>query len=849
MLERSLHARCGRCAAASSGPRPFAFPGTKRVYERPRPFTIRHLAVDLDLDVAAKAVRGIASIDIERIDATAKEVVLDAVGFELFAVEVDGAKAEHVYDGEKLRIAIPQSLTKARLRIEYRAVPKRGLYFLEPDAHVLDRPRQVWSQCQDEDARFWIPCHDSPNVKQTFELRVKVPEAWTALSNGALLSAEKKDGSAFYHFKMDDPLPSYLFTLVAGEFSELDGGKVDGVPLTYLVPKGREEDGRRTFARTPAMMEHFGKVTGVKYPWNKYAQVVVSDFTFGGMENTTATTLYEHVLLDERAAIDITSDDLIAHELAHHWFGDYVTCRDFAHAWLNEGFATFFEHIDREAKGGRDEYEYGLRNDFESYLGEAHGHYKRPIVCRDYEAPIDIFDRHLYEKGGLVLHMLRKKLGDDVFFRGVKTYLQRHAHSVVETRDLLRAFEDVSGRALEQFFDQWVYSPGHPQLEVDIEHEDGVLLVRVEQKQAQGEGQEPKVPLFVFDLVLEIAEADGAIRREVLRVEKANEAFALPQPKRPRYVVVDPDFAVVAEVELKAPLDLLKNQLAEAKTARGRWLACEPLAKKATIPAVEALGASLAKEDEFWGVRAQAALALATTKLEAAFAILEKSLSIAHPKVRRAVVQGLGSFKTDAAAQALTPVALRDASYLVEADAARSLGKTRKAAAFETLVEVLDRPSWADVIRAGALDGLAALGDERAVPHVIARTRYGISSRGRRAAVMALAKLSTDRQARQVLEDLLDDPDMHLRATVARALVEMGDPKSRAALAARLEREDEGRVRRSLREALRDLEAAPRKEQEQLRDEVERLRAAHAELSARVAKLEARLKDAEKPAA
>lgn len=844
MIERSLHARCGRCAAASSGPRPFVLPGTKRVYERPRPFKIRHIALDLNLDLPGKAVRGTASIDIERVDQAAGEIVLDAVGFELFGVEVSGAKADHVYDGEKLRIAIPQQLGEARLRIDYRAVPRRGLYFLEPDEHVQDRPRQVWSQCQDEDARFWLPCHDSPHVKQTFEIRVKVPEGWTALSNGALLSADEHEDGVVHHFKMDDPLPSYLFTLVAGEFSEIDGGKADGIPLTYLVPKGREEDGRRSFARTPSMLEHFGKLTGVQYPWNKYAQVVVSDFIFGGMENTTATTLYEHTLLDERAALDITSDDLIAHELAHHWFGNYVTCRDFAHGWLNEGFATFFEHLDREAKGGRDEYEYGLRADFESYLSEANDHYRRPIVCRDYENPIDIFDRHLYEKGGLVLHMLRRKLGDDVFFRGVKTYLQRHAHSVVETRDLLRALEDVSGRALEQFFDQWVHSPGHPQLEVGIEHEDGVLAVRVQQKQAQGEAKpnEGKVPLFAFDLVLEIAEADGTIRREVRRIEKADETIAFPQPKRPRYVVVDPDFAVVAEVDLSMPLDLLKNQLTEAKTARGRWLACGPLGKKGTDPAIEALGASLANENEFWGVRAQAALALGQTRLEAAFAILERSLSIAHPKVRRAVVQGLGNFKTDAAARALTPIALRDASYLVEADAARSLGKTRKASGFETLVEILDRPSWADVIRAGALDGLAALRDERAVPHVLARTRYGISSRGRRAAVMALAKLSTDRVAREALEDLLDDRDPHLRADVARALVELGDPKSRAALAARLEREDDGRVRRQLREALRDLDGGPRKEQERLRDELEKLRVAHAELAAKVARLEARTK-------
>jgi aminopeptidase N len=191
------------------------------------------------------------------------------------------------------------------------------------------------------------------------------------------------------------------------------------------------------------------------------------------MENTTATTLYEHVLLDARAALDVSSNDLVAHELAHQWFGDYVTCRDWSHGWLNEGFATFFEHVEREARLGRDEYDWGIAGDLDAYLGEANGRYTRPIVCRDYQAPIDLFDRHLYEKGGLVLHMLRRELGDELFWRGVTHYLDRHAHGIVETNDLMRAFEEVSGTSLERFFDHWVYRPGHPDLRVKIAWEDG----------------------------------------------------------------------------------------------------------------------------------------------------------------------------------------------------------------------------------------------------------------------------------------------------------------------------------------------------------------------------------------
>ena len=277
------------------------------------------------------------------------------------------------------------------------------------------------------------------------------------------------------------------------------------------------------------MIEHFGKLVGVPYPWNKYAQIVVSDFIFGGMENTTATTMYEHLLLDERAALDVTSDDLIAHELAHQWFGDYVTCRDWSHGWLNEGFATFFEHIDLEHKLGKDEYQYALRGDLDAYFAEANGRYRRPIVCQDYEAPIDIFDRHLYQKGGLVLHMLRTALGDDVFWSSVRAYLKKHARSIVETRDLMRALEEVSGRGLEQFFEQWVYRPGHPELEVKVEHEGGVLNIGVKQTQKV----DKEAPCFRFHARLRRGPRKGQSGEAHPPRRKAGGDHRAPLPRTP----------------------------------------------------------------------------------------------------------------------------------------------------------------------------------------------------------------------------------------------------------------------------------------------------------------------------
>jgi aminopeptidase N len=647
-----------------------------------------------------------------------------------------------------------------------------------------------------------------------------------------------------FHYRMEEPHPSYLFTLVAGEFACIEGD-VDGLPVAYYVPKGREKDGKRTFSRTPDMIRSFGRLLGVPYPWNKYDQIVVSDFIFGGMENTTATTMYEHILLDERAAIDITSDDLIAHELAHQWFGDLVTCRDWSHAWLNEGFATFMEHIDREEHLGRDEYDYGIKNDLDAYLGEARGRYRRPVVCQDYESPIDIFDRHLYEKGACVLHMLRRELGDDIFWKGVGTYLTRHARGVVETRDLTRALEDVSGKSLDRFFEQWVYRAGHPEVEVKVEHDEGLLTVAVKQTQHHGHGHghaqasalDAATPVFAFDLAIDIADGAG-VRREVRHVDQQSHTFAFRSVERPRFVVIDPDLSICADVRVEAPGDMLRAQLAFAPTARGRWAATAGLGKIGDQPTVKALAAALANDKEFWGVRADAAHALGTIRSEAAFEVLAANTKTKHPKVRRAVVWAVGKYRTAKAAELVKPIALKDASYLVEAEAAKALGATRQVSALDTLVEVLDRASWADVVRAGAIEGMAVLRDDRAIPHVLARSRYGVNSRGRRAAILALPKLSTDRRTREALEDLLDSSDPYLRVDVVRALSDLGDVRSRAALHRQLDRELDGRVRRRIREALRDLGGAAKREADRLRDELEGLRHEHADLKARLGKLE-----------
>lgn len=841
-LEYRLHSQC---ACGSAGAK-FALSGSRRNYERARPFTVRHLALDLMLDIPGRAVSGTARLQIERITPDAAELALDALGFELQRVQLDSNRGRTTprwdYDGQTIFIRVPVRAKSFQVEVQYRARPLDGLYFITPDEEVRDRPEQVWSQCQDEHAHHWFPCLDKPHVKMTTELRIAVPPGMMAISNGELVASKRptgKRGLWTFHYRMNDPHPSYLVTLVVGHFAEVSDrdaeppGSGGRIPVRYFVPEGRKQDALRSLGRTPQMIEFFSRLTGVPFPWSRYSQIVVSDFIFGGMENTTATTLYEHALVDERASIDISSHDLVAHELAHQWFGNYVTCRDWPHAWLNEGFATFFEHLEREERLGRDEYFFSLGVDLDAYLAEADRRYVRPIVCREYSEPIELFDRHLYQKGALVLHMLRFRLGDELFWKGVHRYLDAHGGQIVETNDLVRALEEVSGSSLEEFFEQWVYGKGHPLLNVKTSWDRGQLWVQVKQTQAAREGR-----YFALDIAVDIGTADGKVRRIAKAISAATDTLVVPLAERPAWVAFDPELTVLGRVHFEAPPAMLRRQLREGTTARHRSCAAVALRSHADLPTVKALESVLSDLNESWIVRSACADTLGHVRGQESGAALLRHADTAHPRVRRAIAGALGNFRTQEAMKSLTALARRDQSYLVAAEAARALGRTRQKPALPALLGLLKNESWADVWRAGALDGLAALRDEKALGRVMEHTRYGMPSRGRRAAIAALPRLSDAREVRLHLEDLLDDGDPLLRIAVVNALETMGDPRSHKSLRERLDHESDGRVARRLREALRDLGGSAGAERKRMADDLETLRSELTEIKLRLSKLE-----------
>ena len=773
-------------------------------------------------------------------------VTLHAVDMQIDDVTVDGNPVESTdYDGEQLRIELGRSLARGQqftLAVSYACAPRRGLYFIEPDDEHPDRPLECWSQGQDEDSRHWWPCIDHPIEKATTELICTAPRGLFVLSNGDLREQTDVDGDRTrWHYALELPHAPYLVTLVCGRFAEVkERAPETGTDVYYYVAPGREEDARRSFGRTPQMIDYFSRRIGIPYPHKRYSQIVVSDFIFGGMENTTATTLTDQAVLDERAFLDHDMDALVSHELAHQWWGDLVTCREWSEGWLNEGFATYFEYVWRLHHKGRDEADVELLGDAEAYLAES-GRYQRPIVCRQYEEPIDLFDSHLYEKGGRVLHMLQHELGEESFWRSLQLYAERHAHRSVETRDLARAVEEASGRNLDRFFDQWVASPGHVELEGSWEWDaDGGLgTLRLSQKQSGDK-------LYAFSTTVRF-EIDGSERDEAVSVREKSHAFEFRLPRKPTMVIFDPGDVILKTIKFEKSRPLLTRQLKAARLGVDRVLAARALGEKPEPAVVEALAEALSK-DPFWAVRAAAATSLGRSRRPDALAALVAARSQPHPRVRRAVAAALGEFRgNEQAAELLARWAEGgDASYFVEANAALALGRTRSPRAREVLPRLLDRSSFQDVVRSRAIEGLGATGDDEVLSTVREQYRASLPFQSRRAALAAVARLAEGtlhaRAAREIEEKGLDDRDFRVRIEAAQSLAMLADLRAVPALERALAAELDGRARRRIREAITDLRerGKPQDRVRKLEDELERLRGEGLKLRERLEKVETR---------
>lgn len=841
--------------------RAFALPGARPQYGPDKSVDVEHIDLHITPNIDEASIEGRCTTTVRAIDEDVAQLTLDAVDLDVRAVERDGRPQKWTRREEHLEIRFDPPLLageRTSFTVEYRVKdPRHGLFFVRsrPDA---PRVPHLWTQCQDENARYWFPCFDYPHEKQTTSMTVVVRRGEFALSNGELVERRDDGERTIFRYRQDIPHSTYLVTLVVGPFVEIAQGTAGArsVPIFAYVLPGREEDGRRAFGNTPRMIDFFERCIKTPYPYARYSQIAVSDFIFGGMENTSATTQTDRTLHDETAHLDFSSDPLVAHELAHQWFGDLLTCRDWSQAWLNEGFATFCECLWREEDLGYDEYLYDVFTGLERYLDEDRRRYRRPIVYNRYRDPIELFDRHLYQKGAAVLHMLRGELGDARFFRSIARYVAQNAQRNVETIDLIRAIEEATGRNVRGFFDRWVFGLGHPELEYRVawDAKRRVATLTIDQKQSV----DAEHPPAVFDLDVGFAPAieetlgrdrRGELpgeRRVRVHVERAHETVAVALDAEPKLVRIDPGAFVVGSVTYRLGTDFAVAALRGDPDVIARIRAARELARDGSRQARDALAQAFSREP-FWGVLEAAAAALGATRAPGGHAILLDAAEHAHPKVRRAVASALGSFRDGGTADALLARIEKDPSYFVRAAACASLGKTRDARALDVLTAVVKRSTWNGTVEAGAVHGLAELADPRAVPAIIEAASRSRDEGLRCAAAIAMARagqlLESERaQLIDALDRLLDDPMLMVSIVAIDAAAVTEDARLLPALD-RLARDAfDGRARRHATEAamrIREGQRVPaavtslRSDLDELREQQQRLRESFEAISPR----------------
>lgn len=507
-----------------------------------------HTKLQVSFDWEKQYLYGVANLIMRPYFYPQNSVVLDAKGFDIDYVKLNGQLLKFEYDTLKLKVFLDKEYTRDQtfeLEIKYTAKPEeleeggsaaitsdKGLYFINPLGEEQDKPQQIWTQGETEASSCWFPTIDSPNEKTTQEIYITVKNKYRTISNGLLIySKENLDGTRTDYWKQDKAHAPYLFMMTIGEFAEIkDTWK--GKEVHYFVEKEYEEYARGVFGITPELLTFFSDKLGYEYPWDKYYQVAVRDYVSGAMENTSAAIFLEEIQLTDREQLDQNWDYIIAHELFHHWFGDLVTCESWSNLALNESFANYSEYLWFEYKYGSDRADFHGMKEEEEYLSEAQGK-QEPIVRYHYHHREDMFDRHSYNKGGRVLHMLRKYVGDDAFFAALKKYLKDNEFTDVEIHELRLAFEDVTGEDLNWFFNQWFLSPGHPELKVEHYFLNDTIYMNVAQLQ-------DSLYTPIYKLPLDIAIWEGGVKEiHSIVIDKAIQQFKFPVKKEADLVLFD----------------------------------------------------------------------------------------------------------------------------------------------------------------------------------------------------------------------------------------------------------------------------------------------------------------------
>jgi aminopeptidase N len=679
------------------------------------------------------------------------ELTIDAV-----TLQQDGAAVPLAHETQEARLWITldheyDETTVLQVRVVYHGFPRTGLFFVNPSPSYPNWPHEVFSQGEPELNHYWFPCWDYPNDMATSETVTTVPDGQTVVSNGKLVKVTRSAGQVTYDWVESIPHSSYLLSVAVGPWRKFSDKYKDKPVDYYVVGTVDEATARRSLHLTPDMIDFFSRATGVDYPYEQYAQTMVKNYIFGGQENVSATTLTEGTLHDQRADQDYPSTILVAHELGQHWFGDYVQGRDWANIWLNEGFATYLTALYTQYHEGNDAYRFEIYNDQLLEQEEDRDSYRRPIVDRHYSDPLDMLDVTTHEKGASVLDMLRYVVDgaesashpasqDEVLFRALQHYLIAHHAQTADTPELIDSIRTVTGEELGWFFREWVFAAGRPEYTVEASYDEKIEKVTI----IQAQQITAETPVFEMPIELAFYGANGEAKRVQVRDNSQRQQFEIPLDFEPQWVDFDPENFIDKTVQFDKPLSMLIAQAGKDPSMMSRLWAVQQLGSGAPQNNPDARAEALAQalgNDGFYGVRAAAATSLGSIGTEKAKRALLAALQQPDSRVREAVVEALGSFSNDQAVCAAMIKALHDdSSYAVQAAAAKTLGKSGMAQAFDILrAEATTNPE-VHVMRA-TLAGLVATKDPRAAEILLAQAQPGVSEPVRISALGDLANL------------------------------------------------------------------------------------------------------------
>lgn len=578
-------------------------------------FDLIHTELHLSFDWEKSAVIGKAIIKLQPYFYPVNELVLDAKSFDIKAIyltENPDSPLNFQYDYREIKIQLPKYYKKAEkfsVVIEYTAIPgsekaekeaaitdDKGLFFINPTAKKNGYMPQIWTQGEPESNSRWFPTIDNPVQKMSQDIFLEIDNKYQSLSNGSLVSSTaSQNGKRIDHWKQILEDSPYLTMIAVGEFSKISDSWGD-MDVDYYLEKEQAHRAQEIFGNTPEMLEFYSNILGVQYPWEKYAQIVVREYVSGAMENTSAVVFGDFMYDTKKDLGGKNHEDVIAHELFHHWFGDLVTCESWANLPLNESFATYGEYLWKEHKYGRTAADYHLHVDYTNYLRESIFK-KEDLIRFDYDKILHMFDNHSYAKGGRILHMLRHYLGDEAFFAGLQHYLEKHAFQTVEIHDLRIAMEKISGQDLNWFFNQWFLASGHPDLNIKYNYLNGIQHVEINQIQDLENYPLYKIPLSIDFYV------NGKMRREYLTINKESEVFTFPLETKPDLVDLDPERVVLKTSKDNKTKKELLYQFKNSNYFEARYEAFSRLLDYPGPDREEMIKAAL--NDSFWIFRSE----------------------------------------------------------------------------------------------------------------------------------------------------------------------------------------------------------------------------------------------------